>query len=166
MTLDMHTILETKIVNKMARLINAILIFNIGIVLFALLAGSKTWLINAQVGFVTALVVVSASLWSYRQMIRNANYTQGDFKSDNIQDASHEQSVQEEEPKITMMQALRQNRAYISLYRLGGYLFLAVGFAILFQTKMLHIPSYFGGIFLAPLAIVVGLWQKNKKEEL
>ena len=163
----MLTILETKMQSKLARITITILILNIAIIVFTLLARETIWLINAEVGFASALAVIFASLWSYRQMVQASTKSKETLVSNNIEDSSREnQENDEPQDKVSTFEALKQNRAYISLYRLGAYLLLAVGFAMLNQQGLLHIPSYFGGIFLALLAVIFGLRQKEKKEVL
>ncbi|NEW61638.1 hypothetical protein GSY74_10110 [Sulfurovum sp. bin170] len=55
----------------MRRVINALIIVDIGIVIFCFLSGEKEWLINSQIGFITSSLVMFASIISYRNMVQS-----------------------------------------------------------------------------------------------
>ncbi len=184
------------------RILNALLIVDIGIVMFCVLAGNKDWFINSQIGFFSSLAVILASMYSYRKMVEEsiasgAVVSSNDELLEKIEDphgvydenTSHSESesdkeilkqvqddkvqVQDdgsqenqEEEKLTTLEALKKSKAFISFYRLGAYLLLALGFLYLQSSHILHIPSYLFGIMLPPAIIaVMFFWQsKNTKE--
>ncbi|MBN2721890.1 MAG: hypothetical protein JXQ77_03630 [Campylobacterales bacterium] len=166
------------------RILNALLIVDIGIALFCILAGNKDWFINSQIGFFSSLAVVLASMYSYRKMIDQSVASgavvssndellekiedpHGVYDEDDTQETILEETI-EEDKKITTLEALKKSKAFISFYRLGAYLLLALGFLYLQSNHILHIPSYLFGIMLPPVIIaVMFFWQsKNTKESL
>jgi len=185
------------------RILNALLIVDIGIILFCILAGHRDWFINSQIGFFSSLAVILASLYSYRKMVdqsvasgavvssndellekiedphgvydENTSHSELDSESKNeeilkqVQDDNMEvQGTAEEDKKITTLEALKKSKAFVSFYRLGAYLMLAIGFLYLQSNHILHIPSYLFAIALPPAIIaVMFFWQsKNTKESL
>ena len=55
----------------MKRVINALLIVDIGIIIFCLLSGERVWLVNSQIGFITSSLIMFASIISYRNMVKS-----------------------------------------------------------------------------------------------
>lgn len=166
------------------RILNALLIVDIGIIIFCILSGQRDWFINSQIGFFSSLAVILASLYSYRKMV-DQSVASGAVISSNeellekiedphgVYDEEDSQSVileeiVEEDKKITTLEALRKSKAFISFYRLGAYLLLALGFLYLQSNHILHIPSYLFAIALPPAIIaIMFFWQsKNTKESL
>ena len=176
------------------RILNALLIVDIGIIFFCMLAGHRDWFINSQIGFFSSLAVILASLYSYNKMVdqsvaSGAVISSNDELLEKIEDphgvydedTSHSgldsesseilkqvQDDDKDQEKITTLEALKKSKAFISFYRLGAYLLLAVGFLYLQTEHILHIPSYLFAIMLPPAIIAIMLfWQsKNSKESL
>jgi len=161
------------------RIINALLIVDIGVVLFCYFFGTRTWLINSQIGFLSSILVVLASMHSYSKMVQrqvdNAKPLDdeddmlekiedphGLFKEDDIEPQEEESK---EEPKISVLESLKNSRASISFYRIGAYGVFALGFLYLSSHKILHIQSYFAGISLPIVVIVTLLFLQAKKEK-
>jgi hypothetical protein len=190
------------------RILNALLIVDIGIILFCILAGHRDWFINSQIGFFSSLAVILASLYSYRKMVdqsvasgavissndellekiedphgvydENTSHSELDSESNEILNQVQDDKVQvqddnmevqgtaEDDKKITTLEALKKSKAFVSFYRLGAYLMLAIGFLYLQSNHILHIPSYLFAIALPPAIIaVMFFWQsKHTKESL
>ncbi len=184
------------------RIINALLIVDIGVVLFCYFFGTRTWLINSQIGFLSSILVVLASMHSYSKMVQrqvdNAKPLDNeDAMLEKIEDphgvfddSSHSESIcpqaspceissesdneilkrvqddddhLQEEPKISVLESLKNSKASISLYRIGAYGVFALGFLYLSSHNIFHIPSYFVGISLPIVIIVTLLFLQAKK---
>lgn len=159
------------------RTINALIIVDIGITIFCMLAGNRSWLISSQVGYISSLLVVLASMLSYKNMVKNSvanGVITGD--NDNIleeiedphglyDDEDYTKNIDneelEDEPKRTTVESLKHSRASLSIYRLVAYGILIAGFMILSSEHILHLPSYLFGIFIAPV-VTVGMIFLNK----
>lgn len=168
-----------------SKIINTLLIVDIGIVLFCYLAGQRDWFINSQIAYYSSLVVVMASIYSYAQMVKigveNEAITtstdelidkiedlHGVFNEDDkvrVHDDAQDQDDKDQE-KISTIETIKKNKAYVSFYRIGAYAILVLGFLYLQNVKIFHMPSYMFGIFLPPVLIaVVFYWNsKNIKE--
>ncbi len=150
---------------------------------------SKT-LWNTQIGFVSASLVMLASMKSYQRMV-NARVEHNIITADDSKDVidrledpydlySEEtevdtekdlsQTVKEEkrrlkENKRTLGQTLKDTKAALSLYRLGAYVVLILGFLYLNRHGLLQIPSYIVSLGL-PMVIIVSMLLRNKSEEI
>jgi hypothetical protein len=154
------------------RIVNTLIVIDIGIIIFCMLAGNRSWLISSQVGYFSSLLVVLASLVSYKNMVKSSAdnsiviadndktleeiedphglYDDEDYTKNIVNEA------EEDEPKRPAGESLKHSKASLSLYRLGAYAILIFGFMILSSEHMLHLPSYIFGIFIAPI-ITVGM---------
>ena len=176
------------------RILNALLIVDIGIIIFCILAGKRDWFVNTQIGFFSSLTVILASLYSYRKMIEQGVASGAVISSNEDllekiedphgvydEDTSHSgldpesseilkqvQDDDKDQEKITTLEALKKSKAFVSFYRLGAYLLLALGFLYLNSQHILHIPSYLFAIALPPAIIaIMFFWQsKHIKESL
>jgi len=167
----------------MIKTINALLIVDIGVVLFCLLSGNRDWFINSQVGFITSSLVVFASLISYRNMVKKSLDNGIVVSQDNrdtiskIEDPhdlySEEKEdnkdfreiVKEEKEKLkknkrSFLQVAKDSRASFSIYRLGAYGLLILGFFYLNNSHKLDISSYLFGLSLPPIVVIVTLMKK------
>lgn len=140
-------------------------------------------LYNTQVGFLSASLILFASMASYRRMVAarvEENIVTFDDSRDVIEkiedpyDLYNEDVVESEEDERTLPQivkeekrrfkssrrslgqTLKDTKAALSLYRLGAYAILVLGFLYLNRHGLLHIPALIFGISL-PIVIVVVL---------
>ena len=146
----------------------------------SLLLGGKVWVYNTQIGFISATLIMIASVISYRRMvntrIEHGIVTMDDSKDviDKIEDPydlySEEVMQSEEEVDLaevvkeerknlkknrrSLGQTLKDTKAALSLYRLGAYALLILGFMYLNRQGLLHIPSYLLALSLPPMIIV------------
>lgn len=165
----------------MKKAINALLIVDIGIIIFCLLSGQKTWLINTQIGFMTSTFVMFASIFSYRSMVQGrlkAGIIPDDNRDtiDKLEDSydlySEEQKdnenktlkevVKEERENLkknrrTLWQTTKDSKASLSFYRLGAYALLIMGFFYLNNNHLLDIPSYLFSLIVPPVILVIML---------
>lgn len=172
--------------------INTLLIVDIGIVIFCYLAGERDWFFNTQIAYLSSLMVVLASMYSYAQMVKvgvenDIVTTSNDELLDKIEDPhdlydeSHSEQVleankeemlkqvqndEDEEKSISTIEAMKKNKAYVSLYRIGAYAILVLGFLYLQNIKIFHMPSYMFGLFLPPVLIaIVFYWSSKTSKE-
>jgi hypothetical protein len=61
------------------------------------------------------------------------------------------------ENKRSLGQTIKDTKAALSIYRLGAYALLVLGFMYLQRQELLHIPSYLFALSLPPMIIVIML---------
>ena len=145
---------------------------------------------NTQIGFISATLVMIASMISYHRMV-NARVEHNvitmddskdvidkledpyDLYSEEVTEEEEEQdlreTVREEKKKLkesrrTFFQVLKDTKAALSLYRLGAYAFLILGFLYLNRHGLLHIPSYIVALGIPPV-IIVTILIRNKSQD-
>ena len=144
-------------------------------------------LCNTQIGYITSTLVMVASIVSYRRMV-NARVEHNIITVDDSKDVidkledpydlySEEvteeeekdfaQTVKEEKKKLkenrrSVYQTLKDTKAALSVYRLGAYAVLILGFLYLNRQGLLHIPSYILALGIPPV-IIVTLLLKEKE---
>jgi hypothetical protein len=170
----------------MRNAINALLIVDIGIILFCYLSGERTWLINTQIGFVTSSLVMFGSFLSYRSMVEsrlNVGSIPDDErdtldKLEDPYDLYDDEKVKEDEEKTlqevvkeerdnlkknrrSFLETTKDSKAAFSFYRLGSYMLLILGFFYLSNNKILDIKSYLFSLFLPTVIIIIMLMRKK-----
>jgi hypothetical protein len=170
----------------MRNAINALLIVDIGIILFCYLLGERSWLINTQIGFVTSSLVMFGSILSYKSMV-DARLNVGaipdderdtldkledpydlydDEKVKNDEEKTLQEVVKEERENLkksrrSFLETTKDSKAAFSFYRLGSYMLLILGFFYLNNNKILDIPSYLFSLFIPMVIIVIMLMRKK-----
>ena len=158
-----------------------ILLLSISIIFFDMKV-----LYNTQIGFITASLVMIASIVSYRRMVnarvKHNIVTMDDSKDviDKLEDPydlysddevvdekSLAETVKEEKKKRkenrrSVYQTIKDTKAALSFYRLGAYALLILGFLYLNRQGLLHIPSY---ILSLGLPSVILVWVLLKEKE-
>ena len=144
-------------------------------------------LYNTQIGYITAALVMVASILSYRRMVnarvKHNIVTMDDSKDvidkledpydlyseDAIEDEEKDfvETVKEEKKKLkenrrTVYQTIKDTKAALSIYRLGAYAVLILGFLYLNRHDMLHIPSY---IISLGIPSVILVWVLLREKE-
>ena len=79
-----------------------------------------------------------------------------------------EEKSRQKAQKRSIPEVLRDSRAFLSIYRLGAYGLLILGFFYLNRHDYLHIPSYFFALTVPPVIVVIILMREGKamqKEE-
>ena len=142
---------------------------------------------NTQIGYITSTLVMVASIVSYRRMVnarvKHNIVTMDDSKDvidkledpydlyseDVIDDEEKDfaKTVKEEKKKLkenrrTVFQTIKDTKAALSIYRLGAYAVLILGFLYLNRHDMLHIPSY---IISLGIPSVILVWVLLKEKE-
>ena len=154
----------------------------------SLLLGGKVWLISTQIGYLSSVLVLGASMFSYSRMVysRIADGTSIPENEKDILDKMEDpydlyseerlvdetqqlkEAIKEERQRMkrnrrSAYQILKDSRASLSLLRLGAYLLLFVGFFYLSKSQMLHVPSYLLALAL-PIIVMVWLLLTKKGE--
>jgi len=172
----------------MKNILNALLIVDIGVIIFCFLSSERQWLINSQIAFLTSSLVMFASLVSYRNMVRNRldkgmvlaedNRDTIDkiedpydiFDEDEVSKKDKEKPIKEiiqeskarlKESKRSFWQVAHDSKAALSFYRLGAYGLLIMGFFYLDNNSNLHIVSYLSALAIPPVVVVAVLMRKK-----
>ena len=142
---------------------------------------------NTQIGFISASLVMLASMKSYQRMV-DARVEHGIITLDDSKDVIDkledpydlysEEVIKEEEKPLTEVvkeerqklkanrrslgQTLKDTKAALSIYRLGAYVVLILGFLYLNRHELLHIPSYILALSV-PMLVVVYILLGNKE---
>ena len=167
----------------MRKIINALLTIDIGILIFCLLSGNRTWLINSQIGFISSSLIMFASIISYRNMVQ-ARVDMGMVVADdnrdtldkiedpfdlyskdddsNKEEKSLKEVVAEEKKNLkknrrSIWQTTKDSKAALSIYRLGAYAILIFGFFYLNNNEILDIGSYLFALAVPPVIVVMML---------
>jgi len=165
------------------RILKVLLFVDLLLLLGSLFFGGKIWVYNTQIGFISATLIMVASVISYRRMV-NTRVEHGivtmddskdvidkledpyDLYSEEITETEEEQNlvevVKEERKKLkqnrrSLGQTLKDTKAALSIYRLAAYAVLILGFMYLNRQGLLHIPSYLLALSLPPMIIVIML---------
>jgi len=143
---------------------------------------------STQIGFLSSALVMLASMKSYKRMVDTRvahNIITIDDSQDVIDkledphDLYSEEIVEEEEADLvetvkeekqrlkanrrSLGQTLKDTKAALSLYRLGAYIILILGFLYLNRHGLLHIPSYLIALTL-PMVLMVFVLIFNKED--
>lgn len=144
-------------------------------------------LYNTQIGYITSTLVMVASILSYRRMV-NARVEHNIITMDDSKDVIDKledpydlysedavdkeekdfvETVKEEKKKLkenrrSVYQTIKDTKAALSIYRLGAYAVLILGFLYLNRQGLLHIPSY---IISLGLPSVILVWVLLREKE-
>ena len=165
-----------------SRLLKTLVIVDIVVILISIIFFDIKTLYNTQVGFISAALVIIASMISYSRMVNTAvehNVVTMDDSRDVIDrmedpyDLYSEEIVDEEERSLvetvkeekkrlkgnkrTFSQTIKDSKAAFSFYRLGAYVILVLGFLYLNRHGLLHVPSYILALSIPPMVIVITL---------
>ena len=152
----------------MSKTIKWLIIADISIALICLYLGNTNWLYSSQIAFWSSAFVLGASMFSYRQAvynsIENGAVPQDDRDMIDKMDDPHDlYSDDEPEPvALSTFEALKSSKTSLSLYRLGSYLLLFVGFFYLTSNEIMHVPSYMIALALPIIIIVTLLLRKDR----
>ncbi len=165
------------------KILKVLIFVDLLLLMSAMIFGGKVWVYNTQTGFISSTLIMIASVISYRRMV-NTRVEHGivtlddskdvidkledpyDLYSEEITESEEEQNlsevVKEEKQKLkenrrSLSQTLKDTKAALSIYRLGAYAVLILGFMYLNRQGLLHIPSYLLALSLPPMIIVIML---------
>ena len=170
------------------QMIKVLIAVDMILAVFALIFFDGHILWSTQIGFISASLVMLGSMKSYQRMIDTRvehHIVSIDDSKDMIDkledpyDLYSEVLIEEEKPLVdvvkeerkrlkanarTFSQTLKDTRASVSLYRLGAYVVLILGFLYLHRHALLHIPSYILSLGL-PTLIIVYILLSNKEKQ-
>ena len=163
------------------KILKILVIVDIFIILVSVIFFDIKVLYNTQFGFISATLIMIASMISYRRMVNTRvehNVITYDDSKDMIDhledpyDVYSEDVVEEEEKDLvevvkeerkklkdsrSLYQTLKDTKAALSVYRLGAYAVLVLGFLYLNRHGLLHVPSYILALSIPPMVIVIML---------
>jgi len=171
----------------MKKILNALLIVDIGIVVFCLLSGHREWLFNTQIGFVSSSLIMFASIISYRNMVQNRVdmgmvvaednrdtldkiedpydlYDEDEIKEEMekpFKEIVFEEKARLKKSRRSVWQVTKDSKAALSFYRLGAYGLLLFGFFYLNNNHLLDIGSYLFALALPPVIVVTILMRQK-----
>ena len=182
--------MRTRMTNINLKFLKVLLAVDAIIIVLSLIFFDIKVLWNTQIGFVTASLVMFASMRSYRRMV-NARVEHKiitmddsrdtiekledpyDLYSEAVEEEGEEKDlkevVKEERQKLkanrrSLGQTLKDTKAALSVYRIGAYFILILGFLYLNRHSLLHIPSYIISLAI-PMLVLVYLLLSQKEEE-
>jgi hypothetical protein len=168
------------------KILKALFLTDILLILVTLILFDIKILWNTQIGFISASLVMLASMKSYQRMVdarvEHKVITYDDSKDviDQLEDPYDlysEDAVVEEAQDLEnadkedkkpkdgrpLIQILKDTGAALSAYRLGAYVVLILGFLYLNRHELLHIPSYILSISIPMLVMVYVLLKEKEK---
>jgi hypothetical protein len=181
---DLKTTMTTKT-------IGIFLVIDFLVILICSILGEFNWILNTQVAFFSSLIVTFASYLGYKKNILKRVDThvnsddeydeldkmddQYDLYSPDIEQIEMDRELTKEGIKEEIKknkQALKKNNtknfigafgAMSSLYRIGGYVLLVVGFFFLNNNGYLEVVPYIAGFLIVPIsALVLNFFIKNQ----
>ncbi|WP_309497752.1 hypothetical protein [Sulfurovum sp.] len=176
-------------ININFKLLKALVVVDILIILLSVIFFDIKTVWSTQIGFISASLIMLASMRSYRRMV-NARVEHNiitiddskdvidkledpyDLYSEDVVEDEEEKDlkevVKEERQKLkdnrrSMGQTLKDTKAALSIYRLSAYIVLILGFLYLNRNELLQIPSYILALSL-PMFIVVYVLMSEKEQ--
>ncbi len=147
---------------------------------FALAVDGRVGLINFSVGFLTALVVLAASMFGYWQLVSSGaaddSHTSWPDPVESIDDrfSLWEDSPEDEKMDVKTILAeekvrlkkrrrswtewLKTAKPAISIYRIVAYLLLIGALISLIKSGLFDPVAFLLGVGAAPMAVALGLW--------
>lgn len=161
------------------KILKALVIIDIIIIAISIIFFDIKVLYNTQFGFISATLIMIASMISYRRMVNTRvehNIITYDdtkdtidhledpydlYSDDIVEEKDLVEVVKEERKKLkdgrSLYQTLKDTKAALSVYRLGAYAVLVLGFLYLNRHELLHVPSYILALSIPPMIIVIML---------
>ena len=168
------------------QILKTLIIVDIVIIFISVIFFDIKVLWNTQIGFISASLVMLASMKSYQRMVDarvEHNIITIDDSKDVIDqledpyDVYSEEVIEEplgevvkkeyeesKENSRSLGQTLKDTKAALSVYRLGAYALLILGFLYLNRHELLHIPSYILALSI-PMLVVVYILISNKENQ-
>ncbi len=173
------------------KILKALLTADMILILASVIFFDIKMLYNIQIGFISSALILFASMTSYLRMV-DARVEHEiiiddskdvidkvedpfDLYSKEIVESEEEERtlsevVKEEKKKLKsskrgVTQTLKDTTAALSLYRLGAYAILILGFMYLNRHGLLHIPSFIFALSV-PIVITVAILIGNKEKQI
>ena len=172
--------------NLTLQMLKALAIADIIVILLSMVFFDTKMLWNTQIGFISASLVMLASMKSYKRMV-DARVEEGIILFDDSKDVIdqledpydlYSEEVTEDKPlaevmkeerqeskknKRTLSETLRDTKAALSLNRIGAYVVLVLGFFYLNRHGYLMAPAYILALTV-PMLVVVFVLLSNKEK--
>ena len=164
------------------KILNTLLAVDIGIIIFCMLSGHRNWLYTTQIGYFTSALVIAASMVSYRRMIEkrleyepavtdterdeldkiddplelyDEEQEDRELSRDEFAKVVQAEKAKQKASKRSITQVMKDAKGSFTLYRIGAYLLLVLGFFYLNRHHYLHIPSYLFSLSVPPAIVVI-----------
>jgi len=166
------------------QMLKALVIVDVVVILLSIIFFDIKMLWNTQIGFISASLVMMASMKSYKRMVDarvELNLVTMDDSQDFIdkledpydlysEDVNAEDTLVEEEDQKTqknsrtMTQTIKDAKTALSFYRILAYVVLILGFFYLNRHDLLQVPSYVLALSI-PMLVVVFVLLSNKESQ-
>ena len=169
-------------------ILKALAVVDVVIILLSVIFFDIKILWNTQIGFISAALVMLASMKSYQRMVDarvELNIITLDDTRDtidrledehdlysedvveevsvDIRDAVKDEKLRMKKNKRTLSETIRDTKAALSLNRIGAYIVLILGFFYLNRHGLLMVPLYILALSV-PMLVVVFVLLKEKEE--
>ncbi len=173
------------------QILKALAIADIIVILLSIIFFDIKILWNTQIGFISASLVMLASMKSYKRMVdarvehniitiddsRDTIdkledpydlYSEeiGEDESIDIRDAVKDEKAHMKKNRRTMSETIRDTKAALSLNRIGAYVVLVLGFFYLNRHGYLMAPAYILALTVPMLVVVFVLLSQKEKQHL
>ena len=158
---------------------------NIVLVVALFILKDKYWVLNAQLGFISSLIITLATFLSYKRNVEkrleNIDVNAGELKEDrdkidqiddpfdlyseyeeikeeDLTPEKIKEIIQEEKSKVktaSVKNALKSSSSFVSIYRIVGYGTLLLSFFALNNNQIFLPIAFLVGIGLVPLGVLV-----------
>lgn len=175
----------TKINPLVLKYAKLFIFLNIVLVILLFILKDKYWVLNAQLGFISSLIITLATFLSYKRNVQkrleNIDTQAGELKEDrdkideiddpfdlyseyeevkeeDLTPEKIKEIIQEEKSKVktaSVKNALKSSGSFVSLYRIAGYGTLLVSFFALNNNQLFLPIAFLIGIGLVPLGVLV-----------
>ena len=171
------------------QILKVLVIADVVVILLSIIFFDIKMLWNTQIGFVSASLVMLASMKSYKRMVdaRVENniitiddtrdtidkledpydlYSEETVEDDSvdISDAVKDEKSRMKKNRRTLSETLRDTKAALSLNRIGAYVILILGFFYLNRHGYLVAPAYILALTVPMLVVVFVLLSAKEKE--
>lgn len=185
MPTEQNLVIKQTMISTIKPFAKIIALLDAALILYGFIFQSAFWVMNAQIAFVSSLLISIATFFSYQRSVQtrlaNASLdidTANDRdKMDEIDDPFDLYSedeplgeekeltateiktiIQEEKKKVkqdSLKNTVKNAGTFVSLYRLSGYAILVVGFFFLVNHNMFVPIAYMIGLFVVPLSMIL-----------
>jgi hypothetical protein len=170
-------------------ILKALLIVDIVIILISVIFFDIKILWNTQIGFISASLVMLASMKSYQRMVdarvelniitiddtrdtidkledEHDLYSEDIVEDESVDmlDAVKDEKLRMKKNKRTLSETIRDTKAALSLNRIGAYIVLILGFFYLNRHELLMVPLYILALSV-PMLVVVFVLLSNKENQ-
>ena len=171
------------------KIIKALAIVDVVVILISIIFFDIKMLWNTQIGFISASLVMLASMKSYRRMVdarveldiitmddtrdtidkledEHDLYSEEIMEDKEVElgDAIKDEKSRMKKNKRTLSETIRDAKAALSLNRIGAYVILILGFFYLNRHGYLIAPAYILALTV-PMLVVVFVLLSNKEKQ-